>query len=399
MDPSLKTPAMRLHIAFAKLRFSEEERRAAEALARQITDWPGFLETAARNFSLPNMRMHLAGMAPDCVPDDIRRDLQDSANASAMRNMMLVAVQRRFRESCLAPLGIDAVFFKGIIMVGQYYPDLGLRPCRDIDVLVRPNALRPLVLQAMEAGYRFVVPGRAEDPLVAPEEIDAALHYRNDACLLSPEGAVIDLQVKLDKYSGIFAGQDIFAQAVPAMLGGVSYQTMPPAFLFNYICHHHARHVWSRLHWLSDLDAIMSAPDFDREAALALADQLGQRGTVEASMEMRQLMSPCAEWDLEGAQWRGLKFMELSLRNLSGDLDLEKRVGFGMKGGEFMFDWQADPKVIRRARRAHWRKMVQPTIRQYKSYPLPRGLRWLYVFPRFLHLMNRTRERAGHDPE
>lgn len=399
MDPSLNTPAMRLHIAFAKVHFTEEEQRAAETLARQVTDWDGFLETAERNFSLPNMRRHLATMDPSCVPGKVRNELQDTANASAMRNMMLVGVQQRFKEGCLDPLGAEAVFFKGIIHVGQYYPDLGLRPCRDIDVLVRAQALRPIVLKAIEAGYRFVVPGQAEHPLERPEEIDAALHYRNDACLLSPEGAVIDLQVKLDKYSGIFSDQDVFAQAVPARLGGTSYLTMPPAFLFNYLCHHHARHVWSRLHWLSDLDAMMSSPEFDPQEALALAATLHQSGTVEASIEMQRLLSPCADWTPGSDSWRGLKFLELALRNLTGDLDLEKRIGFAMKGGEFMFDWQADPALINRARRRHWRKMLQPTIRQYTRFPLPRGLRWLYVFPRFVHLMLRTHERAGRDPD
>ena len=394
MDPVLKTAAMRLHIAFAKLALTDAERRAAEDLARQIDDWPEFIETAGRNFSLPNTRLHLDRMTVDTLPGTVREELRGFANASAMRNMLLVSGQRRFKESCLDPLGVEALFFKGVSIVGQYYPDLGLRPCRDVDVLVRPEALRPIVLRAIEQGYRFVVPGQAHRPLVEPSEIEAALHYRNDASLLSPEGVAIDLQVKLDKYSGIFKAEDFFAQAVPMTLGGTEFMTMPPAFLFNYICHHHARHVWSRLHWLSDLDAMVTSPRFDAAEALALAERFNQRGTVEASLEMQRLMSPLARWEEAPDTWRGLKFLELNLRNLSGDLDLEKRIGFNMKGGEFMYDWQANPEVIRRARYEHWRKMLQPTIRQYTRFPLPRGLRWLYVFPRLAHLMSRTRDRA-----
>lgn len=394
MDPVLKTAAMRLHIAFAKLALTDAERRVAEDLARQIDDWPEFIETAGRNFSLPNTRLHLDRMTVDTLPDTVREQLRGFANASAMRNMLLVSGQRRFKESCLDPLGVEALFFKGVSIVGQYYPDLGLRPCRDVDVLVRPEALRPIVLRAIEQGYRFVVPGQADRPLVEPSEIEAALHYRNDASLLSAEGVAIDLQVKLDKYSGIFKAEDFFAEAVPMTLGGTEFMTMPPAFLFNYICHHHARHVWSRLHWLSDLDAMITSPRFDVAEALALAERFNQRGTVEASLEMQRLMSPLAQWEEAPDTWRGLKFLELNLRNLSGDLDLEKRIGFNMKGGEFMYDWQANPEVIRRARYEHWRKMLQPTIRQYTRFPLPRGLRWLYVFPRLVHLMSRTRDRA-----
>lgn len=399
MNSSLKSAEMRLHIAFAKTRLTDEEKLAAEVFARQITDWDRFVETAARNFSLPNIRMHLSQMDPECVPEDVHTKLNEAANASAIRNMMLISAQRRFKENCLDPLDQDAVFFKGISLVSQYYPDLGLRPCRDIDVLVRPQSLRPIVLRAIEAGYLFVVPGQADHPLVEPSEIDAALHYRNDASLVSPEGMAIDLQVKLDKYSGIFANQDVFDQAIPVTLGGKEFLTMPPVFLFNYICHHHARHVWSRLHWLSDLDAMVNSSLFDRGATLAMADTLNQRGTVEASLEMQRLMSPCATWEPKPDTWRGLKFLELSLRNLSGDLDLEKKIGFTMKGGEFMFDWQAGSSLIRRARWQHWRKILQPTIRQYTRYPLPRGLRWLYVFPRLVHLIARTRDRASKEAD
>ncbi|WP_299966718.1 nucleotidyltransferase family protein [uncultured Roseobacter sp.] len=399
MNPSFNTADMRLHIAFAKIRLTDNERAAAEDLARQVQDWDGFIETAVRNFSLPNMRMHLANMDPGCVPAEVHAQLKTAANAFAMRNMLLISAQRAFKERCIDPLGETAIFFKGITLVGQYYPDLGLRPCRDIDVLVRPGSLRPIVLHAIKAGYRFVVAGQADHPLTEPSEIEAALHYRNDATLLSPEGMAIDMQVKLDKFSGIFAETDVFGQATPISLGGTEFLTMPPAFLFNYICHHHARHVWSRLHWLSDLDAMVSAPVFDEAATLALADRLNQRGTVEASLEMQRLMSPTANWADAPESWRGQKFLELSLRNLAGDLELEKRIGFTMKGGEFMFDWQADPALIRRARWRQWRRMLQPTIRQYTRFPLPRGLRWLYVFPRFVHLMERTRDRTGKEAE
>lgn len=386
-------------MAFAKVRWNDQETPVAEALCRKITDWDGFLDTALRNFSLPSMRRHLASMANDCVPQEVKAAIDDVADASAMRNLMLISGQSRFQEICLGPLGAEAIFFKGMNLVGKYYPDLGLRPCRDVDVLVRPDALRPIVLRAIDNGYDFVVPGQSDRPLVASSEIDAALQYRSDAILLSPEGVAIDLQTSLDKYSGIFAQEDLFSQTAPVALGGKTFQTMSPALLFNYICHHHARHVWSRLHWLSDLDAMIVAPDFDRHAVLETSDRLGHRGTIEASLEMQSLMSPVASWENSEDNWRGLKFLELSLRNLSGDLDLEKSIGFRMQGGEFMFDWQADQKLIRRARRRHLRKILRPTVRQYVRFPLPSWLRWLYVFPRFVHVIGRTRDRVSRGVE
>lgn len=399
MESTSESARTRLLIALAKVRLGAAEQEAATAHARRIDDWDAVIDTAARNFSLPGLRQHLATMDPEITPPEVRDRLAQSANASAVRNMLLLAAQRRFKEECLDPLDQEALFFKGINLAGQYYPDLGLRPCRDIDVLVPKGTLPRIVRKAISQGYRFVIPGQADTPLETAEAIEAALHYRTDASLLSPDGMAIDLQIKLDKYSGIFNGVDFFAEAVPMTLGGTTYLTMPPALLFNYVCHHHARHVWARLNWLSDLDAMVSAPGFDLDAVLALSSQLKQRGTVEASLELQRLMSPLASWEARPDTWRGLKFLDLCLRNLSGDVELEKRIGFNMIGGEFMYDWQVEPGLIRRARLWRWRHVLQPTIRQYTRFPLPRGLRWMYVLPRLIDVALRARDRSRKETD
>ncbi len=396
MDPRYDTSENRLQIGLAKVRMTAPERAAMTDLLAVTTDWEAALATADRNFSLPNMRLHLREMAPGLIDAQMQTRLDQAANRTAIRNLTLVAAQRRFQETCLAPLGVQGLFFKGINLVARYYPDLGLRPCRDIDILVPKAALRDIVHHALTQEYRLVAPGQPPKFLSAPEEIKAALHYRSDAMLISPEGAAIDLQVKLDKFSGIFDPDAAFAQAEEMELGGARFPTMPAPYLFNYICHHHSRHVWSHLHWLSDLDAMVGFEGFDPDAALALADRLGQRGTVEAALELQRLMSPLADWTPHDDNWRGLKFLELTLRNLGGDLALEKQVAFEMVGGEFMYPWQARPDLIRKARRGQWRDVLRPTLKQYVDHPLPRGLRWLYVFPRLQELLRKTRERRAH---
>ena len=395
MDPRFDTPENRLQIGLAKVSMAESERMEIASLLQVATDWKKTFQTAERNFNLPNMRMHLRQMPPGIVTADQQAWLDQSANSAALRNLALIVAQRKFQKTVLAPLDVPGLFFKGINLVARYYPDLGLRPCRDIDLLVPRGTLRKLVLHALDAGYRLVAPLQPVRYLDTKADIEAALHYRSDAMLISPEGVAIDLQVKLDKYSGIFCPDEAFATAELMEIGGTEFLTMPAPFLFNYICHHHARHVWSHLHWLSDLDAMVGSDGFDAEAAVALADRLGQRGTVEAGLELQRLMSPLADWTVQQDTWRGLKFLELALRNLEGDLDLEKKVAFNMMGGEFMYPWQARAELIRKAQRRRLHGVLRPTLQQYIDYPLPHGLRWLYVIPRLLDLLRMTRERRA----
>jgi hypothetical protein len=385
---------VRLQILFAKIRLSPSEVRRANALLHEVEDWPAFLDVAARNFNLPLMRRHLSMLDQSPVPQKIRDQLGAAANMTAFRNMEMISAQKRFQDACLKPLGVRGIFFKGVSMAAQYYPDLGLRPCRDIDVLVPKGTLGAILNKAVEAGYTPVSPDIHAVPLTSARDINAILRFGGSASMVTPERAVIDLQDHLDKHSGIFSGYDLEAQVETCTIAGERFNTLPVAFLFNYICHHHTRHTWSRLHWLSDLDALCVSDGFDTEATLALADRLGQRGTVEASLELHRLMSTDTDWDDSDDLERGKTFLKLCILNLPGDLDLEKQLGLQMLGGEFMYDWQVRPELIDRARRRWWLSIFRPTVSQYARMPLPKALQFIYYIARPFELFYLAQKRA-----
>lgn len=377
----------RLQILLAKLHLSPVEIEDANALLANIGDWHAMSQASIRNFSLPLTRRNLMRLDHSVVPKPVWDAIQNAANATALRNMRIVGAQKRFLTDCLTPLGIQGVFFKGINLAAQYYPDVGLRPCRDIDVLVPKGTLRTVINQALAQGYLLIAPDINARPMSSERDINAVLRYGKSATLISADGMMIDLQDYLDKSSGIFDNYDVFSDHDTVQIAGASFSTMKPAFLFNYLCHHHARHTWSHLYWLSDIDAMISSKTFDKTEVLALADQLGQTGTVEASLELHRLMSSQTPWDNGPDLARGKAFLQLCIANLPGGLATEKRVGLKLIGGEFMFPWQARPALMAKARRRWWSTIFRPTILQYSKTPLPEMLQWLYYFPRFFTLV------------
>lgn len=389
IDLAAQSAEVRLQILLAQVSLGAEDIALTHKLIMQIKDWQDFIRHAHRNCCLPLMQRHIAQLEPSAIPSEIRMKMQQSAAQTALHNMNLVASQRQFQNLCLKPIDVPGIFFKGINLAAQYYPDLGLRPSRDIDILVPKGSLRLVITTSLAEGYQLISPDTMRS-MTSEQDIDAILRLNGDVSLLSPEGTVIDLQEKLDKNSGIFAQYDVFARSESLRLGGQNFQTMAPDFLFNYLCHHHARHTWSRLHWLSDIDAICSSDKFDKEATLAMAERLGQRGTVEAGLELQLLMSAKSTWTNAPEHERGKAFLDLAIRNLPGDLHLEKKLSLPMKGGEFMFDWQARPELITRARRKWWRSIFQPTLAQYAQLPLPSHWQWLYYFPRLFQLLRET---------
>lgn len=386
IDLTAQPDDIRLQILLAKVRPSPAEQARVAELAPRIRDWAGFARMAKRNFSLPLVRRNLATLKEGMIPPETWDQIQQGATQAAFHNMAMIRAQDQFRKTCLAPLGVGGIFFKGVSIAATYYPDLSLRPCRDIDLLVPKGTLRALINKALSEGYVPVSPDGRVVPLTSARDVDALLRFGDSVTLVTPDGVVIDLQDHLDKHSGIFTGYDLFANASSYQVAGLRFATLSTDFLLNYSCYHHTRHTWSRLHWLSDLDAICSSDQFDRDAALELADRLGQRGTVEASLELHQLMGSDALWDNSDHLQRGKAFLSLSIRNLKGDLALEKKLSLSLKGGEFMYSWQASLDLIRRARRGRWRSIFRPTVSLYARLPLPRALHWVYYVIRFFEL-------------
>jgi len=383
IDLTAQPPSIRLQLLLAKTKLSDAHKQVAQSLMLQIADWDGFLQSATRNFSLPLVRRHLMQLDSSAIPPHVWDAIKSKSNEIALENMKVVKAQRRFSNDCLAPLDVEAIYFKGVTMAAQYYPDVGLRPCRDIDILLPKNTLEKVVNRAVSLGYQLIVGSPEIHVMQTERDIRAALRYGEDVTMFHPDDhIVIDLQERLDKHSGIFDGYDFFGEAQKTNFFGKPIYTMKPEVLFNYACHHHARHTWSNLHWLSDLDALINSKGFDREKALALAEKLGQTGTAEASLELHHLMSNVTTWDQSETMHRGKQFLSLAIRNLAGAVDLEKQIGVNLIGGEFMFAWQARPELIQRARKNWWRAIFKPTAAQYARRPLPEPLHFLYYASR-----------------
>ncbi|EDQ03417.1 hypothetical protein DSM14862_04078 (plasmid) [Sulfitobacter indolifex] len=388
-----QTADIRLLILLAKTRLSTNEAAAAKELVASVIDWCGFADLGQRNFNLPLIRRHLRAIDDGTVPATFWERVDPAANQVAYQNMRMILAQKKFVETVTAPLGYDALFFKGPSMAAQFYPDVGLRPCRDVDALIPKGSLRPIINKCLAEGYLPVAPDGKATPLTSKRDINAILRFNDSVTMIAPEGIVIDLQDHLDKHSGMFNSLNLFDEADSFEIAGTTFSTLPLTFLFNYLCHHHTRHTWSRLHWLSDLDAICSSEHFDRDVAVALAEELGQRGTVEGCLELYTLISTDTPWSDTSEMHRGKSLLKLCILNLPGNLALEKQLGLRMMGGEFMYHWQARPELVAQARRGWWRTIFRPTLSQYVSYPLPEMLQWLYFIPRAFELFQRTRQR------
>lgn len=148
-------------------------------------DWAEFAELSRMHRLGPVLCHKLAG-SDIAMPQEVLDLLQKSRRSHAMRNLKLyrelVTVARLFDEE-----GISFLALKGAYLARFAYPDPGLRPMRDLDLLLEPDdALRAFELLVTH-GYQSAFGGVPEayfadrvhlPPLRGPGGISIELHHR-----------------------------------------------------------------------------------------------------------------------------------------------------------------------------------------------------------------------------
>jgi len=239
--------------------------RLAAALAAPL-DWDYLLRAATVHGVLPLLHRHLAGV-PDAAPAEVIATLRQRSAASAHSALALTAALAGALRA-LADAGIAAVPFKGPLLASSVYGDLGLRPFRDVDVLVHPGDLEAAVARLNAAGWG-VVPGQG----AIPARLRCA--WVSDLAL-ARDRMLLELHWRLTQpYFGISDTlADLRDDLVPAEVAGVATRTLAAGRLLLYLCVHGATHRWPRLEWICDVAELLrreSAADWDRVASDARA--------------------------------------------------------------------------------------------------------------------------------
>ncbi len=369
-------------VFLTRLYLTEMELEMADGLCAQITDWEEFSSLAARKFALPLVYRNLQKLGLQHTRPIEMEKMRETVTRLTFSTLAVSAEQRNFHHKCVLPNGFDPVYFKGPSLAARFYGDIGLRYCRDVDVLVRGNEYEPIVRKALELGYT-VHSGKSEptNP-VSDRDIRAILKYNDVTTLLSPNNIAVEIHRVVSKNSDIFNTQQIYHDSEKIEFAGESIRIMDTNSLFAFVCYHNTRHTWSRLNWLADLDAITRHPSFDLNTVLEHSDHLGLKPTVEACLAMKNIAFGVRAWSEISSENRGNQLLNLCIQNLEGDLELERQIRSGQGLLELPFDWMLTPNVRRRTKFRNAMSRIKPDYEQYSSLPLPDNLQWAYYLAR-----------------
>jgi hypothetical protein len=227
-----------------------------------LAEFHGVLPLAARNLSKNDHRRAL--------PPEIQHALRSAQEESLRRSLWFTAELSRIMQH-LERRQLRAVPFKGPVLARTLYRDPGLRSYSDLDFLISPDDFERARQALAEIGYH-----PATDLTPAVERFWLRKGYER-----SFDGAagkhLVELQWALLSYfyAVDLDVNDLLARSERIDIGSCEVPCLSPNDLLLVLCLHAAKHLWTRLIWLSDIAETLRTQTIDYEVVFPRARSLG----------------------------------------------------------------------------------------------------------------------------
>jgi hypothetical protein len=261
--------------ALARAELDADQKQSIANWNYAALDWSEFLRVAKNHGILALAARNLLECGRE-LPPEVERLLRIAYEENLKRSLWFTAELVRIVQH-LESKQLQVVPFKGPVLAETVYRDRGLRSYSDLDFLVSSGDVEQAKLALGEIGYR---PSTDLTPAVerfwlrkGNERAFDGSAGRNLVELqwaLLPDFNAVDLRVK-----------DLIIRASRVLVGGCEMSTLSPEDLLLVLCLHAAKHLWSRLIWLTDIaealrtQTVDYALMFSRTRALGIAHIVG----------------------------------------------------------------------------------------------------------------------------
>lgn len=233
-------------------------------------DWSRFIQLARHHRVYPTLygklrRDEAAGRqtVPGPTMEALRSDYQRNTFQMLQLSAEMEILCKRFAES-----GIRTLVLKGPVLAADLYGDISCRTCGDLDVLVPIDRLE-------EAEQLLGALGYVKDDYIETVLNDWKWRHHHITFINLRKGMKIEVHWRLNPGPG--KEPDFHALWGRKRLSTI---TDHPVYylgkedLFLFLVSHGARHGWSRLRWLTDIDRL-ARQELDCATLLRLLDKYG----------------------------------------------------------------------------------------------------------------------------
>ncbi|NOV00218.1 nucleotidyltransferase domain-containing protein [Paenibacillus planticolens] len=212
-------------------------------------DWDKFLELARHHRVYSILYNYLRKVDHVRIPPQVRQTLKKEYQSNTF-DMLRLSAQMEELCKLFSDTDIRAIVLKGPVLAADLYGDLSLRTSRDLDILIPIQDLDQAEELLKGQGY------------VKEEEYKTILNdwkwrHHHVTYIHKNTGVTLEIHWRLGPGPGKEPGFDELWDRKR-----ISTLTSNPVYylgredLFLFLASHGARHGWSRLRWLADIDRI-----------------------------------------------------------------------------------------------------------------------------------------------
>jgi hypothetical protein len=277
-----RSPERELMLLLGRVEITEDCRERISTLLPNGVRVEQFLGISDRHYVLPLAVRQLLQEAE--IPSDTLEPLEHLLEERAVRSRQLADEMLQI-VSVLEREGIPVVPYKGPLLGHLLYGDFALRPCIDLDFLVRRSEAQRAKALLFQQGYQ---PIRQLTQRQERATSRAEIHY--ELVRKDPEIAV-DLHWRLlPDYACIrFDSDALLARAEKVSVAGVTVRTFRPEDQLLILSAHAAKHYGERFIWFNDFAQLIKLhPDMDWPWVLAEAGRLGIQRILRVCLRLAE---------------------------------------------------------------------------------------------------------------
>ncbi|MGD1214829.1 MAG: nucleotidyltransferase family protein [Terriglobales bacterium] len=232
-------------------------------------DWSELLRLAEHHGVLPlaarNLIEHARGLPPE-----VERSLRSAYEANLRRSLWFTAELARIMQH-FERRQLPAVPYKGPVLAQSLYRDLGLRSFSDLDFLISSVDFERAKQALAEIGYR-----PSADLTPAVERLWLRIGYERSFDSAAGKNLVELQWALLPYFYGVDLGvENLLARAGRTVAGGCEMPCLSAEDSLLVLCLHAAKHLWTRLIWLSDIAETLRTQTIDYSLMFSQARALG----------------------------------------------------------------------------------------------------------------------------
>ena len=241
-----------------------------------------FVELACRHRVVSRVYEAAAQLGlPAAIRERLRDQLIIQSQQSLWLTRELIQILRHFQSGKISVLP-----FKGPVLSQLLYGNPASRQFGDLDLLVHPSDVSKAKAALVELGF---TPALQLSGLEEKTYLASANEYVFNR---GGERNLVELHWRILPrfYAVEFNTESLFERSTTIGLSGQTVHTLTAEDLLVVLCVHNAKHAWTNLSWLCDLEQLTHSTDLDWDIVQGRARQLGIQRIVAINLALVKIL-------------------------------------------------------------------------------------------------------------